>query len=199
MAKKKRKKILDVLPIVLFIISVINLFMCAFLGIISLIIPILITIWTVIRFKEKDILYFICLIISIISIGIFVCVNYFGLFNINNHLGVYKENKFVSEAQRVISISKDDYISRKYSKAKCYKINDINKLGGKLNNSPSGVKYSDTSFVKIYTDKNGVVGSSICLVDENGIGFNYIDQYDVNRGNLDIGDADLCILPSDCK
>lgn len=197
----KKKMLLDLLPIILFIVSVINLLLCSFIGIVSLIVSILITIWTLINIKKKDILYIVSLFISVASIIIFVFVNYVGLSNINGELGLSKEDEFVEVATKAVSVAKDDYLYNKYKNTKCYTVEDINRLDSKfkLEFSPDGVKYSNTSFIKIYLDANGVVGSSICLVDDNNNGFNYIDQNSIDNDKLNIGDADLCIMPSDCQ
>lgn len=192
----------DILPIILFIVSSVNLFICPFCGYVSLVIAVLIAIWVIVNIKKKDLLYFICLGLSVLSIAIFVCVNIFGLLGVSNKLSLSNSNKFVNVASNVVASAKDDYIYHKYKDTKCYtlsKINELKLLKTDLVYSPDNVKFSDTSFVKVFTDENGVVASSICLIDVNNNGFNYIDQVNINKKSLKVGSAEVCVLPSECQ
>lgn len=156
-------------------------------------------IFSVCNFKTRSIFYYLAFIVSLASIVMFGLF-YFGILdNDSEALLTIKKDHFTTDVQNAATKVQEDYRILSYSDRKCYNFDTINTLfTSKLKRSPFGGKYSSSSYIIIDGDLNNK-NSIICFVDEKGNGYNNINNADLNKNNMKIGNAKECVLPSYCK
>lgn len=155
--------------------------------------------WSVLGFKNRNVFYYLALIISFASLvmtGLF----YFGILeNDSKVLLRVKEDSFVTKVQDAATKVEEDYRILSYSQPKCYNFDTINSLYTfKIKRSPFGAEYSKNSYILIDGDLDNP-GTIICFTDMKGNGFNKVHNKNLTRDNLRVGTAGECSLPANCR
>ncbi len=113
--------------------------------------------------------------------------------SVTKYLQTARKGVFSVNANTAIEAVKDDVGYSAITTDKIYSLSDINALlDTKLTQSPFGINYMDSSFVKVTFDENGNPNYSICLLDIQGNGFydnttKSIDSNEVKDDNVKLG------------
>lgn len=113
------------------------------------------------------------------------------------YLDQARTSAFADKATTAIAAVRNDMILNNYEN-KCYTLNDINELLElKLETSPFGTTFSNTSYVKAEKNQNYETNIYICLVDENGQGIPYTNEANINTSSVTT--KVTCTLPPECN
>ena len=117
---------------------------------------------------------------------------------ITRYLNTARKGTYATNAQAAISAVRNDIITQGITVDSYYTIENVNKLmDKKLENSPYGAPYQDSSYVKVEFDNaTGNATYSICLTDGNN-GFTETQEVNVGEDTVKTGQTVTCTAPTE--
>ena len=117
---------------------------------------------------------------------------------ITRYLNTARKGTYATNAQAAISAVRNDVISKGYTTNSIYTLDSIDALlDKKLENSPYGAPYQDSSYVKVEFDNaTGNATYSICLTDGNN-GFTETQEVNVGEDTVKTGQTVTCTAPTE--
>ena len=147
--------------------------------------------------RKKTIIIVIIIIIAVIFVP-FIISTVIATFAVSGQLDEARKGTFADEAQMAISATKNDFIMSNYNTNQCYNLDKINtSLEKKLDTSPFGSTYSNTSYVKIEVTQPNTYNYYICLADNDGNGISYTSEDNISADNITTNVT--CTLPPECN
>ncbi len=118
---------------------------------------------------------------------------------VERSINLARRKSFVKDARTIVSVVKNDAVSVNSHADYSYngliylyhKENINNSLDKKLNKSPFGTQYKDAG-VLIRKNADGTYENYVCLVDNNGYGFNYTKVSDLTANSVIIDKSITC-------